>query len=224
MINYTIQLNNAEFKNTIDTILSQSKIDEIIETGTYHGDGSTKIFANTDKYVFTIECNYQNWIISSNNLINNPNVCVIHGLSLNREELIKGLLNENFDINTTYDSNYPKTFYMREISQQVTVENALDIFVDNNRYQLVFLDSAGGIGYLEFKKFMSYNKSYLKNKVLILDDISHIKHIRSVEFLKLTGFDFNISSDKRFAWCSFQEQKNQNILFQLQHPPKKTSI
>ena len=201
MINYTIQLNNDEFKNAVNIIISQNKIDEIIETGTFHGDGSTKIFAETGKYVFTIECNYENWVRAYNNLINTPNVCVIHGLSMDREELIKGLLNEKFDIQTTYDSKYPKTFYMREISQQVVVENALDLFVNNDRNQLV-----------EFKKVMSYNKEYLKNKVLMLDDISHIKHIRSVEFLKFTGFNVNISSDNRFAWCSFQETHNQQLL------------
>lgn len=212
MINYTIQLNNDEFKNAVNDIISQNKIDEIIETGTFQGDGSTKIFAETGKYVFTVECNYHNWATAVNNLQNNPNVCVIHGLSMNREELIKGLLNEKFDLDTTYDSNYPKTFYMREISQHVVVENALDVFVDNDRHQLVFLDSAGGVGHLEFKKVMSYNKEFLKNKVLMLDDISHIKHIRSVEFLKFTGFNVNISSDKRFAWCSFQNEHNQNLL------------
>ena len=151
MINYTIQLNNDEFKNAVNTIISQNKIDEIIETGTFQGDGSTKIFAETGKYVFTVECNYHNWATAVNNLQNNSNVCVVHGLSMNREELIKGLLNEKFDIDTTYDSNYPKTFYMREISQHVVVENALDVFVDNDRHQLVFLDSAGGVGHLEKK-------------------------------------------------------------------------
>lgn len=212
MINYTIQLNNDEFKNAVNTIIGQNKIDEIIETGTFQGDGSTKIFAETGKYVFTIECNYHNWAKAINNLQNNPNVCVIHGLSINREELIKGLLNEKFDIETTYDSKFPKTFYMREISQPVVVENALDVFVDNDRHQLVFLDSAGGVGYLEFKRVMSYNKDYLKNKVIMLDDVSHIKHLRSVEFLKLSGFNVNVSSDNRFAWCSLQEENNKLIL------------
>jgi hypothetical protein len=212
MINYTIQLNNSEFKTAVNTIITQNKIDEIIETGTFHGDGSTKIFAETGKYVFTIECNYHNWVNAVNNLQNNPNVCVIHGLSMGREDLIKGLLNEKFDIQTTYDSKFPKTFYMREISQQVVVENALDIFVDNDRFQLIFLDSAGGVGHLEFKKVLSYKRDYLKNKVLMLDDISHIKHIRSVEYLESNGFNINISSDKRFAWCSFQESHNNNLL------------
>lgn len=213
MIDYTIQLNNNEFKNSVERIINTNKINEIVETGTFHGDGSTKIFAETNKYVFSIECNTDNWIISSKNLSMYPNVCVIHGLSLNRIDLMKGLINEEFDLDTTYDSKYPKTFYMREISQRVVVEDALDHLTNNDRPQLIFLDSAGGVGYLEFKKVMSYSKNFLINKVLMLDDISHIKHLRSVNFLRENGFKVNVSSDQRFAWCSFQESENQIKLF-----------
>lgn len=215
MINYSIQINTEEFKDSVRNIIEKYKIDEIIETGTFHGNGSTKVFAETSKYVFSIECNFDNWAIATNNLVNYQNVCVIHGLSMDRNELIKGLLNESFDINTTYDSVFPKSFYMREISQRVVVENALDVFANNDRNQLIFLDSAGGVGYLEFKQVMSYSSSYLKNKVIMLDDISHIKHIRSVEILKDLGFEVNISEDKRFAWCSFQDEKNSALLEDL---------
>jgi len=212
MINYPIQLNNNEFIDSINHIIGNYIVDEIIETGTFHGNGSTKIFAETKKYVFSIECNYENWAISTNNLLKYPNVCVINGLSLNREEIIKGLLNEKFDIVTTYDSDYPKSFYMREVSQRVVLENSLDVFTNNDRNQLIFLDSAGGVGYLEFKKIMSYDLEYIKKKVIILDDISHIKHIRSVDFLIKKGFKIKISSDNRFAWCSFQDEDNKKIL------------
>lgn len=204
-MNYSIQLSNSEFRQSIDNIIRDNVIDEIIETGTFHGDGSTRVFAETGKYVFTIECNYSNFLIASKNLQSYQNVCVIHGLSLDRDKLIVGLLNENFDIKTEYDSEYPKTFYMREISQNVTVENALNLFVNNQRKQLVFLDSAGGVGYLEFQEFMSYGNEVIKNKVLVMDDISHIKHKRSVEFLQDNGYKVIISNDKRFAVCSFQK-------------------
>jgi hypothetical protein len=198
---YSINLNSNEFKSVVDQIISKNEIDEIIETGTFNGLGSTSIFAKTRKYVFTIECNYNNFINASNNLANYDNVCVIHGLSLPRTDLVRGLLNETFDIETKYDSDYPKAFYMREISHKVVVENALDLFCNNGRKQLVFLDSAGGVGLLEFNAFMNYNKSYLANKILMLDDISHIKHKRSVEKLEELGYEVNKSSDERFAWC-----------------------
>jgi len=210
---YPIQLNTEEFKTVLETLISNNRIDEIVETGSYHGDGSTLIFAQTGKYVYGIECNPEHYVLSYNNLVEYPNVCMIHGLSLKRNDLIKGLLSERFDlIGTNYDSNYPKTAYMREINYQVAVENALDIFCNNDRHQLIFLDSAGGVGYLEFKEVMSWEPYNLMNKVLILDDINHIKHIRSVHDLLGRGFNVGISEEQRFAWVSFQEPYNRDLL------------
>jgi hypothetical protein len=204
---YSVNLNNNEFKNVVNKILQENEVDEIVETGAFNGLGSTSVFAQTKKYVFSIECNYNNFVNATNNLINYENVCIVHGLSLSRNDLIRGLLNESFNIETKYDSDYPKSFYMREISHQVVVENALDLFCNNGRKQLVFLDSAGGVGLLEFNAFMSYSKSYLSNKILMLDDISHIKHKRSVEKLEELGYIVNQSTDKRFAWCILGNNK-----------------
>jgi hypothetical protein len=209
---YTIQLNTEEFKLVLETILNNNRIEEIVETGSYHGDGSTLVFAQTGRYVYGIECNPLNYLISYNNLLEYSNVCMIHGLSLKRDDLIRGILSEMFDIDTKYDSDYPKTAYMREISHQVSIENALDVFCKNERHQLIFLDSAGGVGYLEYKEVMSYGYDNLKNKVLMLDDITHIKHLRSVNDLIEKGFNVGISEDKRFAWVSFQEINNRNVL------------
>jgi hypothetical protein len=128
-------------------------------------------------------------------------VCVLHGLSLSKADLIKGLLNESFDLDVTYDSKYPKSFYMREISQNVVVDNALELLCNNDRKQLIFLDSAGGVGYLEYLWVMNLPNEYLMNKILMLDDINHIKHYRSVKDLIDKGFDVQVSEDKRFAWC-----------------------
>jgi hypothetical protein len=114
--------------------------------------------------------------------------------------LIKGLLQESFDLDVTYDSKYPKSFYMREISQNVVVENALDLLCNNDRNQLIFLDSAGGVGYLEYLWVMNLPNEFIQHKTLILDDINHIKHYRSVKDLIEKGFDVQVSEDKRFAW------------------------
>jgi hypothetical protein len=48
---------------------------------------------------------------------------------------------------------------------------------------------------------MNYPKENIENKILVLDDISHIKHKRSVEKLQELGYVVNKSSDERFAWC-----------------------
>lgn len=197
---YAVNLNNSEFKSVINDLLENNDIDEIIETGAFNGLGSTSVFAETKKYVFSIECNYNNYITATRNLQLYDNVCVIHGLSLNRKDLIDILLHEKFDIETKYDSDFPKTFYMREINQQVVLEDALDVFCNNDRRQLIFLDSAGGVGYAEFHKILQLPKNFLNKKILVLDDISHIKHKRSVEELESLGYIVNKSKDNRFAW------------------------
>lgn len=204
-IKYDINLNSKEFEVVINQLVRDYEFDEIIETGTFNGLGSTSVFAKTGKYVFTIECNKNNYERAISNLQEYENVCVIHGLSLNRDVLIKHLLHQDFDIDTTYDSDYPKSFYMREINQQVVLENALDVLANNDRKQLVFLDSAGGVGYIEFLVFMDYESG--NNKILVLDDIDHIKHKRSVEHLEKLGYVVNKSIGNRFAWCDLSKGK-----------------
>ena len=200
--NYPTNLNSSIFRDAVNQIIETYDIDEIIETGTYNGLGSTKVFAETQKYVFTIECNYSNFVNASNNLALFQNVCVIHGFSLDKKETIEWLLNQQFDTSVKMDSDFPKSFYMREISQMVAVENALELFCKNDRKQLVFLDSAGGIGHWEFLCFMEYKA---QNKILMLDDIDHIKHKKSVEMLKQWGYKVNISADNRFAWTDLKK-------------------
>ena len=199
MLDYPIQLNTLEFKAIVSELVKDC--DEIVETGTFQGNGSTKIFAETGKYVFTMECNAVNHQIASQNLMQYQNVAPFHALSLSREGLIRFLMNEKFDLQTNYDSVYPKTFYMREIGERVLFENGLDLFCNNDRKQLIFLDSAGGVGYAEFLKVMSYNPEFLNNKVLMLDDVQHIKHCRSVAHLIQMGQEVHLSAENRFAWC-----------------------
>jgi hypothetical protein len=71
--------------------------------------------------------------------------------------------------------------------------------------QLVFLDSAGGCGYMEFKEFINMPKSFLENKVLVMDDVDHVKHFRSFKELGEMGYDPQRSKDSgRFGWCTFK--------------------
>ena len=197
---YSTQLNSLEFRAVVNELVQN--VDEIVETGSFHGNGSTKVFADTGKYVFSIECNYENFVTASSNLRQHENVCVLHALSLPKERLIKFLLKETFTLDTAYDSKYPKSFYMREINQFVSIDNALELFCDNHRKQLIFLDSAGGVGYAEYLWVMSLPDHVKENKILLLDDIKHIKHCRSVADLMIQGYDVQCSQDERFAWVN----------------------
>jgi len=203
MADYGIELNSNEFRDTVKRLVKEYNINEVVETGTFLGTGSTKVFAGEGLNVFTIECNPNHITQAVQNLEGLNNVCFVHGLSLKRENLIKGLMSMTFPDGGIYDSTRPKVFYAQEVLQPVLVEDALSLFAKNETKQLVFLDSAGGVGYLEFVEFMSWPLNIRRNKVLLLDDVTHVKHEKSVQSLKDWGFDVNVSKDGRFAWCQF---------------------
>lgn len=203
MADYNIELNSNEFRDVVKRLVNEYNINEVVETGTFLGTGSTKVFAGEGLNVFTIECNPNHLTQAVQNLEGFNNVCFIHGLSLQREKLIKDLMSMDFPDGGIYDSTRPKVFYTQEVLQPVLVEDALSLFANNDKRQLVFLDSAGGVGYLEFIEFMSWPLNIRRNKVLLLDDVTHVKHGKSVQSLKDWGFDVNVSQDGRFAWCQF---------------------
>ena len=211
MAEYGIELNSNEFRDVVKRLVKEYTIGEVVETGTFLGNGSTKVFAGEGLNVFTIECNSNHMLQAVENLKGMDNVCFIHGLSLKREILIKGLMSMTFKSNLVYDSERPKVFYTQEVLQPVLVEDALSLFSKNDTRQLVFLDSAGGVGYIEFLEFMSWPLSVRREKVLLLDDVTHVKHAKSVQSLKDWGFDVKLSGDGRFAWCQFIDGSNADI-------------
>lgn len=196
---------DLEFKKTVNMLINKYAIEQIIETGIGFGKGSTLIFAKTDLPVFAIECNAQHIGMAKKHLKDYPNVSILHGYSLKHKEMIKFIFKDN-----VYEK-YPKLkreggnkaplFYLQEISCHAPAENLLARLISNNKRQLVLLDSSGGVGYLEFKKFMSID--YLKNKVLMLDDVRHVKHYRSVKELKKKSIKFNYCNSKRWGWAKF---------------------
>ena len=215
MADYSIELNSNEFRDVVRRLVKEHDIDEVVETGTFLGTGSTSVFAGEGLSVFTVECNRNHLMQAADNLKGMSNVCFIHGLSLKRERIISGLMAMEFPEGGIYDSSHPKVFYVQEANQQVIVEDALSLLAKNETRQVVFLDSAGGLGYLEFLEFMSWPLNVRKQKVLILDDVTHVKHAKSVQSLKDWGFEVGVSQDGRFAWCQFIEGNDIEVSIRL---------
>ena len=196
---------DPEFKETVEKLVAECNIEEIVETGTYCGTGSTLIFAETKLPVFSIECNAGHVAIAKKNLRNHPNVAVLHGHSLKYREMLEFIYKD-----TVYEKK-PELkreggsrawlYYLGEISCRTPAENLLVKLIGNNKRQLVLLDSSGGVGYLEFQKFMRIK--HLERKVLMLDDVRHVKHYRSVQELKNRGVKFHFSDSKRWGWARF---------------------
>lgn len=63
---------------------------------------------------------------------------------------------------------------------------------------LIVLDSAGGVGYLEFQNTINImgDQSY----ILLLDDTHHVKHFRSLQFIKNSAAFKIIGSSAKHGW------------------------
>ncbi len=206
-MNYTIEMStDPDFVNTIDHIIKTYGIKSIVETGAFHGLGSTLVFAKTGLPVTSIECNPTHVNIARENLKNYPNVTLILSNSLKVADLRKFIATDDIyqqkDLNIEVDGgNDPKGFYMNEIGSEGIPENMLKTVADTPERQMILLDSAGGVGWPEFMEFMNFTN--IKEKILVLDDVSHVKHYRSVNLLKQLGKEFHFSSSKRWGWADF---------------------
>ncbi len=210
MVTYPTSLDkNDEFINTVNTLVERYNIQDIVETGTGSGSGSTVIFAKTELPIITMECNPMALRSAGENLKKFPNVIIKNALSLKKSILIEFIKTDKWDIpeGIEIDSTNPVSFYTNEVNREVIEEDILFGLINNNRKQLIFLDSAGGVGWLEFIKVMELETNFLHNKVLLLDDVNHVKHYRSIKELDLIGYKVIISKDNRFGYTTFESKE-----------------
>lgn len=80
-INYSINLNNSAFENTVNLLIQNNSVEEIIETGTFNGLGSTTVFAKIKLPVTTIESCKQLHLMAKENLKTYNNVTLLYGSS-----------------------------------------------------------------------------------------------------------------------------------------------
>ena len=211
MANYDIHANShQDFETTIKQLVNQFDIKSIVETGTYHGNGSTSVLARTGLRVTTFECNPQNNYIAKNNLRPYLNVDAIWGYSLPLKDMVEFIKNDDIYekkiAGVTGEGDNPESAkwgYTNELGNLSIPQGLLRAFGDVPERQIIFLDSAGGVGYAEFKEFLKFE--HLKNKVLVLDDVPHVKHYRSSQDILAMGKEFNRFSDGRGGWTSFIE-------------------
>jgi biopolymer transport protein ExbD len=190
--NNHININSSLFEDEIKKAIKQHDVKEIIETGTNTGVGSTTILAKMEIPVFTLECNPANAEQAKFNLVSSPHVTIVNGFSLKKKDMVNFILSDKtgHPQNIRVDALNPTDFYLKEINFDVP-EDLLFPLIENDKNQLIFLDSAGGVGYLEYLKVMSLVKEQLSKKVLVLDDIHHVKHYRSVLDLEQKGYLVN---------------------------------
>jgi glycosyltransferase involved in cell wall biosynthesis/GT2 family glycosyltransferase/tetratricopeptide (TPR) repeat protein/ADP-heptose:LPS heptosyltransferase len=205
----------SNFAIAVYNLFSEIRPKKIIETGTYLGNGSTTIIASTlkklkiDDAVFnTIEVNptfYQQAYYNLSNKCLIDKVKMHRGLSIPRDLLPNWnkieetcIRNIEFkDIFIDHDENERVNKYFQETHFPEEKDNVLGDCLNEFNYKpdVILLDSAGHIGYIEF----TYGLNLLQGPCyFILDDIYHIKHRKSLEL---------ISNDSRFNILVLSKEK-----------------
>jgi hypothetical protein len=202
-------------------LIALANIDVAIETGTYLGEGSTRFIAECflkvrpPKRFVTIEVLFSNWCRAKANLRAYPFVDCRWGSTVDIEAAIRFIETDEMLINHRHyrgiyidDTDNPIAWYTSELRGQLNFSPNVDVSADARNFlwegegllarllkthreqrPLVILDSAGGIGLMEFQILMEEMAG--KPFFLLLDDIHHIKHFRSLEHVRQSA-DFDL--------------------------------
>lgn len=215
MLDLTQIEREGEFAKSIREYFEHFDPKIIIETGLYHGNGSTSIISSLIKYIpikdaqfFSIECNAQNIEIAKENLRKKgllPYVSIINGLSIPKdllpsvekinEKIAEAAKFKGVKLDHEQDPSNGAFYYQKETSQsdkEDCLGNLLQFVGDPD---FVLLDSGGHIGEIEFRYLISKLR---KPCGIALDDTRHIKHYKSRDF---------ISKDERFEVLVDNQEK-----------------
>jgi hypothetical protein len=180
------------------------------------------------KLFLTIEANWISWWAAKNNLRRFPFVTPLWGRTVGVKRALRFIANDDMLRNhTQYPDIYideisdPIRFYSDEISGgfggeagsvkqklfwardrifHYAGDNLLEYHLGRIRTEkpLIALDSAGGIGFLEFSIVERAMREY--SYLILLDDINHIKHFRSYAHVKQDPSFKIIGVDEQDGW------------------------
>lgn len=177
-----------KFNRRLTTFVKDMGFKKIIETGTYHGTGTTKAILNglSGKYEFySIEVNPEHYKIAQENLQSfiRGGLRLLHGLSVGRPDLPVSITADLPDF--VVIDHQPKNRmqkYLKEVSYACQ-DHMLDYALDKFDYKpdFVLLDSAGHMGYIEFLYLMRRVRGSF---YLALDDTRHHKHFESMQYIR----------------------------------------
>lgn len=208
------------FKEDIREYFEDFKPETILETGLYHGMGSTRIIAELIRDIpipraefYSIECSKANIAIAKENLKHGDllkHVNIISGLSIPKE-----MLPDEQDITNTIalailakakadhldDPKNAASHYLKETAQFERDDRIGDIMkLFRNKLDFALLDSGGHMGKIEFDYLISNLRSTC---VIALDDTRHCKHLESAAI---------IGTDPRFDILYECDEKNGSLI------------
>lgn len=193
---------DGEFAKCICDYIHANKCERIIETGLYHGNGSTRIISSLirgiplpDAEFYSIECSQENIEIAKKNLTNDgliDYVEILSGLSIpksmlpSNEDIKQTILDANqrggVKLDHEQDPENGHSYYANETSSFVE-DDLLGKLLNklNGQVDFILLDSGGHIGNIEFNYAISLIKAPCG---IALDDTRHIKHYRCLHQMK----------------------------------------
>jgi hypothetical protein len=183
------------------------------------GSSAAKAFDKILPEVFTIEASESNYNQARINLDRFRFCKVIHGCSVDVKDAIEFIKSDEAIINhekypqfiiDTLDD--PVGFYTSEVAGQLFGKGKKGknfvlrtLIAENmNKRPIFILDSAGGIGWMEFQYVV--NTMGRRRYAVLLDDVQHLKHFRSYLYAKKCNWELLCEQPGRWALFLHQGQ------------------
>jgi len=206
-------------ENTLRAAISSFLPRCVIETGTHTGTGSTRMILRafgerTPEKFLTIEVSRELVNRARVNLADAPSVECLWGLSVRREAAHRFLLGDEWlreldpalDIYVDFLPD-PVAGYTAELAgalggdqDNTPPDNLLELLLNqfNSERPFICLDSAGGIGWLEFHEVLRLQRDL--PFLILLDDINHVKHYRSARYIERSPAFEVLGADHDEGW------------------------
>lgn len=207
------------FFGALASLCHEKPIRSVIETGTYKGTGSTMAVARALRAsgrrgwkIDTVEINPGFVAEATENLAPfGMSVAIHQGLSLpskmlpsikNIDAFIQEQVGRFPHIYVDHPRDLAAAMYHRESCWPFSVEDVIGKSITEDHCpNLIILDSAGHLGWLEFQRVMDRAR---REFWLALDDVRHLKHAKSLEFcLSDKRFKLKMETDEKFGSAIF---------------------
>ena len=208
---------DGEFAKAIRSLIRVTRPRRIIETGTFHADGTTAVIAQACADFFcgedfrTIEACPKNVVIAGENIsAKKMHVRLHHGLSLptrllpSKEEIaenLKVLEKWPADLLADFGAGDRARAYYEETRHPGVESDILGKILKKwgGRCDVFVLDSAGHLG---FQEFTYCRQNVEQSCIFILDDTNHVKHAMTADIIRKLPQRFRIidQGDERAGW------------------------
>ena len=210
----------SHFARSIRWVITETRPKRIVETGTYHGTGTTMVIASAlheneidDATFYSIEVNPKHVTRAKENLQSaGLSANILHGLSVPRtllptiqqieQNLVKSVLADGLVVD--HEETDRANRYFDETNFPELPDDLLGKVMHefDDRPDFVLLDSGGHMGFVEFRYVIDTLRGPC---ILALDDIGHVKHYRSFETIRRDErFDILVASEEKFGFCIAQ--------------------